>query len=83
MLLTPGAKDVLRNRGVVIKFGDKPCGKACSANMQIATESNTQSTAQCTADQIKSQVMHMLKNDYGIKDTRIMTEVLKGVLAKL
>ena len=83
MLLTPGAKDVLRNRGVVIKLGGEPCDKTCFVHKQITTESNTESTAQSTADQIKSQVMHMLKNDYGIKDTRVMTEDLKGVLEKL
>lgn len=79
MILTPGSKDVLRNRGIVIKFGTKPCEDNCKDQEQVAFES----TKACTTEQIKSQVMHMLEKDYGIKDTRIMTEVLKGVLNKL
>lgn len=86
MILTPGAKDVLRNLGVTIKFGVKPCEVSCKVQDQsLLSESlvNVDSSEESAIECIKSQVINMLRNDYDIKDTKVMTEILKHVLGKL
>ncbi|GAU75881.1 hypothetical protein F3D3_0477 [Fusibacter sp. 3D3] len=86
MILTPGAKDVLRNLGVTIKFGSKPCKENEKAQAPTSTcdiQKGERAAESGEVEHIKSQVLNMLQNDYGIKDTRVMAKILKGVLEKL
>lgn len=77
MILTPGAKDALRNLAVTIKYGKEP-ENSCPVKDSGATEQ----TGTDEAETVK-QIVRLLKDDFKIEDASTMTEILKRVLEKL
>ncbi|MCP3923275.1 MAG: hypothetical protein GY714_11890 [Desulfobacterales bacterium] len=72
IILAPGAKDLLRNKGIRIVYGPKP-------NAQKSEICSTSDASKI--DQLVVQIVKILKNDFCITDTekvvRICSQVIK------
>lgn len=83
MILTPGAKDILRNLAVTIKYGKAPV--SCSEST-IGPENLEEPVAKLEdtreAELVRS-IVRLLKDDFKIEEASKMTEILKRVLEKL
>lgn len=70
VILTPGAKDVLRDKGVTIVYGQKP--ETCEPET-------------CDKDKLEVTVAALLKNDYGVTEeaqvkafSSLVTQMMKN-----
>ncbi len=63
IILTPGAKDVLRDKGVTIVYGPRP--ETCESE---ACESEICKPDMCAKDRIEATVAGLLEREYGITD---------------
>ena len=72
VILTPGAKDVLRDKKVPIVYGEKPEASAPAACAPAA----------CEKDQLEAAVAAILKKEYGITD-QAQVKALCAVVANL
>lgn len=69
MILTPGAKDELREMGVKIEYGPKPEVKKCDKE-EITVEKpvEEEKAFSLSAENILLGIAAILKNEYGITD---------------
>ncbi|MBI9090849.1 MAG: hypothetical protein JEZ12_16660 [Desulfobacterium sp.] len=95
MILTPGAKDILRNRGVAIVYGSRP-GAEDTASVSCPTEvpgtqetQETQETPENPDNQEKSMaslvetIVGLLRNEFGMNDPETIREISLKVLNKI
>lgn len=73
MILSPSVKDILRDQGVVIVYGDRPVEEVVSSEEQPSVCEN-QTTA------MVQLVTRLLSEDYGITDRDTICYVTKKVL---
>lgn len=77
MILTPGAKDLLRNLAVTIKYGEEPV-----AQCPLKPCQEDERTGNDEAETIK-QIIKLLRDDFNIEEASRVTMILKRVLEKL
>ncbi len=89
MILTPGAKDKLRDKGIAIVYGEKPAADLCAIETTAKAWSTPEEAickvvASCEAtDGIEKLILaiaDILKNQYGITDPEQMAEVSSQVV---
>ncbi|MCD6581991.1 MAG: hypothetical protein J7K90_09340 [Desulfuromusa sp.] len=73
IILTPGAKDYLRENGIAVVYGAQPEKKA----------QPVPSTETASGENLNSQIQRLLKSDFAITDSHLITEVTQKVMAKL
>ncbi|WP_026894210.1 hypothetical protein [Clostridiisalibacter paucivorans] len=69
MILTPGAKDIIRNMGLTIVYGEKPEEKDCDYCFD--------------PEIVKKDILKMLKEDYGISDEVRLNELCNETLNRI
>ncbi len=73
LILTPGAKDYLQEKSIAIVYGEEPNTEAKPARKnEAASDSN-----------LNSRIEQLLKSDFSITDSKLITEVTRKVIAKL
>lgn len=78
MILSPGAKDALRNKGVSIVYGEKP--------VEIANQVNEEKEGIEYPDdkgQLVAQIINILRKDYGVVEEDCIREISLNVMKKL
>lgn len=73
IILTPGAKDYLRENSIAVVYGAQSETKTKPA----------QSTGTASEANLNDQIQRLLKSDFAITDSRLITEVTQKVMAKL
>jgi hypothetical protein len=76
MILTPGAKDYLHEKGICLVYGARPAGAAKNTGPVAAA------TPGLKTDLIAT-IRKILQQDYAISDEAQAGEILQKVLAKL
>jgi hypothetical protein len=74
MILTSGAKDILRNRGVVIEYGPRPA-VACPAEVEEIQEVQVESM-----NSLVETVVGLLRKEFGVNDPETIREISLKVL---
>ncbi len=92
MLLTPGAKDILRNRGVAIVYGSRPVAEE-TAPVSCPTEVHGTQEVQETPENPENQegsmaslvetIVGLLRKDFGVNDPETIREISLKVLNKI
>lgn len=94
-ILTPGAKDALRNRGIQIQYTKEICTSAqavpCSSDRVAdpACKPEAQLKAIGAPDQIRNQtcmamhIVEILDKDYGISDPEMLKTITIAVISQL
>ncbi|MCK5826497.1 MAG: hypothetical protein KAG93_05645 [Desulfuromusa sp.] len=73
LILTPGAKDYLQEQSIAVVYGEQPETKA-----KLIPKIEASSGAD-----LSSRIQQLLKNDFSITDSNLITEVTRKVLEKL
>ncbi|WDP90335.1 MAG: hypothetical protein HUN04_11765 [Desulfobacter sp.] len=85
-ILTPGAKDILRNRGVRIEYTKETCPAPAATD---ACGPDAQLRAIGSPDQVRSQtcmamtIVDLLGREYGIQDPEVLKEITLAVMSKI
>ena len=77
LLLTPGAKDALRNRGVEIVYGKKP-----ESTAPLAGEAGS-SGPDVEVTELVAVIVKLLKTDFGVEDPDALRKICEQVLAEI
>ena len=80
LLLTPGAKDYLREKGIALVYGERPAATAQPAVASTPVE-KLQATAQ--EPELRVRIGEMLKNDFAIRDRKHIDDVTRKVMDRL
>lgn len=73
LILTPGAKDYLQEKSIAIVYGEKPETEAKPVpKTEVASGSD-----------LNGRIEQLLKSDFSITDSKLITEVTRKVMAKL
>ena len=73
LILTPGAKDYLQEKSIAIVYGEQP-----------ATEAKPVTKAEAASGvDLNGRIEQLLKSDFSITDSKLITEVTRKVMAKL
>ncbi len=80
LLLTPGAKDYLREKGIALVYGERPAAAAQPAVASTPVE-KLQATAQ--EPELRVRIGEMLKNDFAIRDRKHIDDVTRKVMDRL
>ena len=73
LILTPGAKDYLQEKSIAVVYGEQPEAKAKPApKPEVASETG-----------LSGQIERLLKSDFSITDSSLITEVTRKVMSKL
>jgi ethanolamine utilization cobalamin adenosyltransferase len=73
IILTPGAKDYLREKSIAVVYGEQPATKTTPP----------QSPETVTGVDLNSRIEQLLKSDFAITDSDLITEVTRKVMVKL
>jgi ethanolamine utilization cobalamin adenosyltransferase len=73
LILTPGAKDYLQEKSISVVYGEAP----------EAAEKSTPKSAVSSANDLHSTIQQLLKNDFSITDSALVTEVTGKVMERL
>ena len=82
MMLTPGAKDILRNKGIIICFGERSDNKKSDIKSKEDCDEISISNNVHNSD-IINVITKILTNEYGITDTSILKSTIDNVLANI
>jgi hypothetical protein len=80
LLLTPGAKDYLREKGITLVYGERPATVAQPAAAPAAVEKPRSVAAE---PELRVRIGEMLKNDFAIRDRRHIEDVTRKVMDRL
>ena len=80
LLLTPGAKDYLREKGIALVYGERPGVAAQPAGDSTSVEK--QQPAMPESD-LRLRIGEMLKNDFAIRDRKHIDDVTRKVMDRL
>ncbi len=81
MILSPGAKDILRNKGVTIVYGE--VAKKSDVNTAISSDITTKETKHDSQVLLIKKIANMLSNEYGIKEEKQLRTISLQVMRKL
>ncbi len=73
LILTPGAKDYLQENSIAVVYGEQP---------ETKVQSVPKSEATSRAD-LNGKIQQLLKGDFSITDSKLITEVTQKVMEKL
>lgn len=73
LILTPGAKDYLQEKSIAVVYGEKPETKA----------KPVPKTEAISGSDLNSRIQQLLKSDFSITDSALITEVTRKVMEKL
>ena len=76
MILTPGAKDYLHEKGICLVYGARPTSPLKNTGPATASAPGLKTDLNAT-------ILKILKQDYAISDDAQAREILRKVLAKL
>ena len=79
LLLTPGAKDYLREKGITLVYGDRPV----VAKEVIKTAPVENQRAAVDESDLRLRIGEMLKSDFAIRDRRHIDDVTRKVMDRL
>ena len=80
LLLTPGAKDYLRENGIALVYGERPV--AAAQPVAVSTPVEKQQPAVPESD-LRGRIGEMLKNDFAIRDRKHIDDVTRKVMDRL
>jgi len=83
MILTPGAKDILRNRGVVIAYGPRPAAEETAPVSETKEVRETREIPAESMDCLVETIVGLLRNDFGVNDPEALREISLKVLNKI
>ncbi|MCP4119221.1 MAG: hypothetical protein GY737_28230 [Desulfobacteraceae bacterium] len=88
MILTPGAKDILRNRGVVIEYGPRPVADTgetapVSSTKEVEESQESREIPAESMDCLVTTIVGLLRNDFGVNDPEALREISLKVLNKI
>ena len=73
LILTPGAKDYLQEKSIAVVYGEQTEAKAKPVpKPEVASEMG-----------LSGQIERLLKSDFSITDSSLITEVTRKVMSKL
>ena len=78
-ILTPGARDLLRNRGIRIKYTND----ACEVPAEQEKAGNASDDVVRVLTGLAMTIVVLLDKDYGIKDPAALEEITLAVLPRL
>ncbi|WP_432408082.1 hypothetical protein [Wukongibacter sp. M2B1] len=83
MIITPGAKDILRNKGIVIVFGERKeeCSKA-TADCQETSSVEDQDKNDNELATIRT-IANLLAQEFKITDIKMIKQVTSEVLKRI
>ena len=73
IILTPGAKDYLQEKSIVVVYGEKP---------ETTTKPAPKTEATSGSD-LNGRIQQLLKSDFSITDSALIAEVTRKVMEKL
>ncbi|MDX2494962.1 MAG: hypothetical protein QNK27_08385 [Desulfuromusa sp.] len=73
LILTPGAKDYLQEKCIAVVYGEPP-----EAEVKPAPKSEPTS-----GSDLNGKIQQLLKSDFSITDSKLITEVTQKVMEKL
>ena len=73
LILTPGAKDYLQEKSITVVYGEQPA----------VAEKPIQNSTVSTGSDLNSRIQQLLKSDFSITDSTLVTEVTQKVMARL
>ena len=73
IILTPGAKDYLQEKSITVVYGEKP----------ETTAKPVPKTEATSGSDLNSRIQQLLKSDFSITDSALITEVTRKVMEKL
>ncbi|NOQ41910.1 MAG: hypothetical protein GQ563_05355 [Desulfuromusa sp.] len=73
LILTPGAKDYLQEKSIAVVYGEQPA----------VAEKPIQNSAVSSGSDLNSRIQQLLKSDFSITDSALITEVTRKVMEKL
>jgi len=80
LLLTPGAKDYLREKGIALVYGERPT--VASQPVAASTPVEKQQVA-AQEPELRVRIGEMLKNDFAIRDRKHIEDVTRKVMDRL
>ncbi len=80
LLLTPGAKDYLRENGIALVYGERP---AATAQPPAASTAVEKQQAAAPEPDLRVRIGEMLKNDFAIRDRQHIEDVTRKVMDRL
>lgn len=80
ILLTPGAKDYLREKGITLVYGERPAAVSQSTEVSAAAEKHQPLPQE---PELRVRIGEMLKNDFAIRDRRHIDDVTRKVMDRL
>jgi len=78
MILTPGAKDIIRNRGITIVYGKKE-----EKNKEVLNETDDKEEENLDKDKIEEKITNILVKDFKISNDERVNKVVSDVLEVL
>lgn len=80
LLLTPGAKDYLREKGIALVYGERPATVAQPATASAPLDKPLLATQE---PELRVRIGEMLKNDFAIRDRKHIDDVTLKVMDRL
>ncbi len=78
LLLTPGAKDYLREKGIELVYGERPAGGS-----QVAAAPVEKPAVATPEPDLRVRIGEMLRRDFAIRDRRHIDDVTRKVMDRL
>ncbi|MFK5927826.1 MAG: hypothetical protein QM483_14465 [Desulfuromusa sp.] len=73
LILTPGAKDYLQEKSIAVVYGEQPAIEA----------KPLQNPSGSSGSDLNSRIQQLLKSDFSITDSALITDVTQKVMEKL
>ncbi len=80
LLLTPGAKDYLREKGIALVYGERP---TAAAQPVVASASAEKQQPAAQEPELRVRIGEMLKTDFAIRDRKHIDDVTLKVMDRL
>lgn len=82
ILLTPGAKDALRNRGITLRYQERAAEPSCLLKQHVGV-SEERETQAGERQNITETVVRLLNEEYGISDPEELREISLRVVEEI
>ena len=85
MILTCGAKDFIRSRGIAISYGKRPDAGEPEAKTpaEIPAEIKDQAPGNLNLEEMLESIIRALKEDHGIEDPQSLERLSLAILSRL
>lgn len=83
MILTSGAKDIIRNRGITICYGEKDVAKANEEKLTSCCYVDLSENLDYDECKVTCELVKLLTDKYEITDVSVIQQIIERVLQKL